>query len=325
MKKIIFKDKHKKAYKLIREAENILLVTHYKPDGDALSSICAMIELMKSMEKKFFAYCYDNPPSQFDFLPSIEDISSSREALNFKDRDLIIILDCGEMSRTQLSSDLKNRNKSQKVIEFDHHPKVEDFSDVELRYPKLSSTAEVIYNFFRSNHIKIKKNVANCILTGILTDTGNLLHDITTDKTIKIASKMLTYGARFPLILEGTWRNKSLEGMKVWGIAMSNLVINKKYNFAYTILTYKDIQECGATDEELEGISGFLSNLHGAKGLLFLREDTKGVIKGSLRGMHPDLNVSRLARVLGGGGHPKASGFRVDGNINETKNSWTIK
>ena len=84
----MFRIKHKKAYKLIKEADNILLVTHHKPDGDAVSSLCAMIELLIPLDKQFFAYCYDKPPSQFDFLPNIEYISDNKDELKFASRDL---------------------------------------------------------------------------------------------------------------------------------------------------------------------------------------------------------------------------------------------
>jgi phosphoesterase RecJ-like protein len=321
----MFNDKYKKAYKRIKEANNILLLTHHKPDGDALSSSCGMIEILLSLNKKFFAYCHDLPPSQFNFLPNIDLIDNDKNQVDMVNRDLIIIMDCGQIGRAKLDEDFNNIKPEQTIIEFDHHPKIENVPSIELRFPELSSTAEVLYDFCKSNHIIIKKNLANCILTGILTDTGNLLFPCTTDKSIKIASKMLTYGARFPLILEGTWRNKSLNGMRMWGAAMSNLFINKKYNLAVSILTRQEIEGCGATDEEFEGIAGYLSTIHGAKGLLFLREEADGLLKGSLRGMHQQVDISRLARVLGGGGHPKSSGFRLLGHIKEQNNKWLVE
>jgi phosphoesterase RecJ-like protein len=321
----MFNDKHKKAYKQIRDAKSILLLTHHKPDGDALSSTCGMIEILLSMNKDFYVYCHDLPPSQFDFLPNIDLIKKDLNLVDIAKRDLIIVMDCGQLSRTKLEGLLGNIGQEQKIVEFDHHPKIENITSIELRFPELSSTAEVLYNFCKSNHINIRKNLANCILTGILTDTGNLLYANTTDTAVKIASKMLTYGARFPLVLEGTWRNKSLNGMRLWGAAMSNLFINKKYNLAVSILTRQEIEGCVATDEEFEGIAGYLSAIHGVKGLLFLREEADGLLKGSLRGMQHSLDISRLARVLGGGGHAKSSGFRLSGHIKKVNNRWSAE
>ena len=155
-------------------------------------------------------------------------------------------------------------------------------------------------------------------------DTGNLLFESTTDKTVKIASNMLLYGARFPTILEGTSRNKSMAAMKIWGQALSNLQINPKYNFAYTIITYNEFKESKVSEEELEGVAEFLSTLYGVSGLMFLREEKPGFIKGSLRTSRSDVDISQLAKRLGGGGHVRTSGFKLAGNLLKTNTGWQI-
>jgi len=313
-----------KAFQKVKEAKKIFIVTHDRPDGDALSSVCAFIELLTGLGKEFSAYCYDTPPRQFNFLPHLEKIKTDKNKLNFSEYDLIIVLDCGSLKRTRLIEEINNKKPNQFIIEFDHHPKTDNFADIEIRNPNISSTAEILYNFLKTNHIKINKNLAIGLLTGILTDTGNFLYPYTTDKTIKIASEMLLYGARFPLVLENTWRNKSLSAMKVWGLAINNLRINKKYNFAYSILTQRDLSQNGITDEELEGIAGFLSNLYGVRGLLLLREQEDGKIKGSFRAIHPQIDISRLAQIFGGGGHAKASAFMTEGKIEKTDKGWKV-
>ncbi len=320
---IDFTEKFQDAYSHIKNANNVLLVTHNRPDGDALSSTCAMIEMMEALGKKCMAFCVDKPPEQFNFLPHIEKIFYDERKLDLSQYDVLVTLDCGQLSRTKIEEKVMEKKENLFIIEFDHHPRVHDYSDIEIRILQSSSTAEVLYNFFRVNQIKISKKLANCILTGILTDTGNLLYESTTDETIKIASKMMLHGAKYPTILESTWRNKSLSAMKIWGHAMSNLRINKKYNFAYTVITKEQIKESGASDEEFEGVSGFISSLEGVKGLMLLRE-MDGKIKGSLRSTYPKADISKLAVKLGGGGHPRASGFVVDANLKETAKGWKI-
>jgi len=321
----MIKEKVLEAHKKILAAENILLVTHDRPDGDALSSICSMMEFLQVNNKKYFAYCLDQPPYQFNFLPNVDRIIFDKSQLDFSKHDLIIALDCGSLNRTNLAREISGRQSWQFVIEFDHHPRTDNYADLELREVSSSSTAEVLYNFFKENSVRFDKRLANCILTGILTDTGNLLYESTSEKTIKIASEMMIYGARFPIILENTWRNKSLPAMRIWGEALSNLQINKYYNFAFSILTKDNLKETSATEEELEGIAGFLSNLYGVNGVVFLRElEGKGKIKGSLRTTHPKVNISKLAEVLGGGGHRRASGFVIEGSLVETEKGWRI-
>jgi len=314
----------REVYKKIKKADNILVVIHNQPDGDALSSAAALIELLEQLDKKYFAYCYDSPPSIYNFLPHIEKIDSDKKKLFFSQRDLIIVLDCGSLSRTGIAEEIKKRRSDQLVIEIDHHIQVDFYADLSIKDSSFAATAEIIYYFFKVNKLKINKNVANCILTGLMTDTGNFLYPATNEKTIQAAAQMLKLGARYPVILDNTWRNKSLIGLKAWGRAMSRLRINPRYNIAFTVLTEKDLEENGVGEEELEGIAGFLSNLYGVKALLFLRERKGGQIKGSLRTTRPEIDVSLLARLLGGGGHRLASAFLTSGRLQKTERNWQV-
>jgi phosphoesterase RecJ-like protein len=164
----------------------------------------------------------------------------------------------------------------------------------------------------------------------MLTDTGNFLYPNTTDEALEIASEMLDYGAQFPKIVSDTWRNKDFITMKIWGLALANLKINPRYNFAVTILPYQELQsifkDLAMEDYHFEGdsLAGFLSNLSGVKGLLLLREESPGKLKGSLRSAQKNIDVSKLARFLGGGGHAKSSGFTITGNIQKNNNYYKI-
>jgi bifunctional oligoribonuclease and PAP phosphatase NrnA len=327
------KQQFKKTYEIISASKKILLVTHYNPDADAIASALGMAEALAEIGKPFTLFCYNEPPRQFSFLPRSENFlfqisrdgnESAELPFDFSSHDLILVFDCGGLSRTKLDKEILHRKPGQIAIEIDHHPKMDDFAEIELRDPSAASTTEVLYNFFAANRIRFNKNSATCILAGIVTDTGNFLYPSTTDKTIKIASEMLVYGANLPRIVNLTLKNKSLSAMKLWGKIMTELRINQRYNLAIALLTKKEIAEFKVDDEDLEGISGFLSNLHGINGVVFLRETTDGKIKGSLRATRPGLDVSILARALGGGGHPKASGFMLEGRAIKDGDHWEI-
>ncbi|MDA3839489.1 MAG: bifunctional oligoribonuclease/PAP phosphatase NrnA [Patescibacteria group bacterium] len=314
---------HRIAYRNLRKAKKVFLVIHEKPDGDAISSVCAMIDLLEDLKIDYYAYCFSEIPENFSFLPHSEKINIQKPN-DFLIYDLIIPLDCGSLSRTTLIDEISSRGKNQKVIEFDHHPKVDSYSDIEIREIRAASTTQIIYDFFKKNKIKINKTKATCILTGISTDTGNFLYPSTSEKTIRISSEMLIRGARLPNILDSTWRNKSISGMKLWGIAINNLEINKKYNFATTVITKEDVKNTGANEEDIEGISGFLSNLDNVAGLLMLREEEDDTIKGSFRTSSEKVDVGKIAQKLGGGGHTKAAGFKVKGKIIKEGERWRI-
>ncbi|MFH1583368.1 MAG: bifunctional oligoribonuclease/PAP phosphatase NrnA [Candidatus Falkowbacteria bacterium] len=309
-----------KAYNLIKNSQNILVITHKQPDGDALASICLMAEILKLTDKKYSLYCYDQVNHQYSFLPHLEELKNNIENFDF---DLIITLDCGNVERTRLDKEILSRRPNQLVLEIDHHQKTKDYADLEIRDSAAAATTEILYYFIKTNKIKINKNMASCILTGILTDTGNFLYPSTSPETVDIASKMLVRGAKLPQIMENTWRNKSIASMKTWGKAMSRLKINPQYNFGFTVLKSEDVP-AEVTEEELEGMSGFLSNLNTVSAIMLLRQLPDGRIKGSLRTSKPNVDVSKLARILGGGGHTKASGFTVEGKIEETEKGWKI-
>lgn len=312
------------SFSKIKESHNILLVTHDRPDGDALSSVCALTELFEILGKAYSAFCLDAPTWQYNFLPHLEKIKHEKNKLNFSDYDLIITIDCGSLKRTNLIEEISHKTPEQFIIEFDHHPKMDSYSDIEIRQPEASSTAEIIYQFLKINEVKLNKNLASCLLTGILTDTENFLFPSTSDKTIKIAAEMLTYGPSFTKIIQSAYRNKSLTAIRLWGQAMNNLKINRLYNIAYSVLTQADILTSQANEEELEGISNFLGNIEGVNGSLLLREEKDSRIKGSLRTTKNNINLSYLAQILGGGGHAKASGFTIDGHIETTGEGWKI-
>jgi len=309
-----------KAYNLIKTSNSILIVTHEHPDGDAVASVCLMAEVLRLAGKKYWLYCPSRINYQSEFLPHLDEFKNYCENFNF---DLIIVLDCGTVERTKLDKELLNRRADQLALEIDHHPKVRAYADLEIRDSAAASTTEILYYFLKINKIKITKNLANCVLTGIMTDTGNFLYPSTSPQTINIASEMLARGARLPQIMANTWRNKSIAAMKTWGKAMSRLKINQQYNFGFTVLKSEDVP-AEVTEEELEGMSGFLSNLNAVNGIMLLRELPDGKIKGSLRTSNPNVDVSKLARALGGGGHAKAAGFTISGSLQKTGNGWKI-
>ncbi|MBI4779181.1 DHH family phosphoesterase [Candidatus Falkowbacteria bacterium] len=279
-----------------------------------------MAEILSLLNKKYRLYCYDQVNHQYGFLPHLDELKNSYENFNF---DLIITLDCGSVERTKLDKEILSRRPDQPVLEIDHHPITRAYADLEIRDSTAAATTEILYYFLKANKIKINKNMASCILTGILTDTGNFLYPSTSSETVNIASEMLVKGAKLPQIMENTWRNKSIASMKTWGKAMSRLKINQQYKFGFTVLKKEDVP-AEVTEEELEGMSGFLSNLNEVNGIMLLRELPDGRIKGSLRTSKPDIDISKLARVLGGGGHAKAAGFTVEGKIEETEKGWKI-
>jgi phosphoesterase RecJ-like protein len=327
-------------YARLLNARRVLVVGHVNPDGDALASMAAVLELLGRLDKPMAAYAKDKQASNFYFLPHEDEVRGVwPENWNLSDFDMLVTVDCGSLSRTSLEAEIKALTPEQRaaifIAEFDHHPQIDDFADATLRFPSLASTTEVLYDFFKANDIALDRNLAECVLTGILTDTSNFLYPSTSDETVTIASEMLKYGARFGKILQLSSQNKSWLLMKIMALALNNLAINNKYEIAVSVIALADLATIDLKEfmgpahvhelnEIYNEVVAFLSNLGGVRAVLLLRESEPGHFKGSWRSAHPEANVATLARYLGGGGHAKAAGFSFDGQVAKTESGWKM-
>jgi len=324
-------EKLKLAYQKIKNADHVLVVGHNFPDPDALASMGAILELLDSLKIKSLAYAQNKPADVYDFIPHSSSVSGSLLE-NLLDFSVIIILDCGSLARTGLQEEINKillLKERPFIIEFDHHEEQDKFADLEIRLPKKASTTEVIYDFFMANSLPINKTVANCILIGLMSDTGHFLHANASYDALAISSKMLLKGASINKIGNKIKGSSSLATLKVWGRALEKLKFNSKTGFAYTALKREELKELlspterGAAADVFGDIASFISYLSGVKVALFLREEEDRV-KGSLRTNSDEIDVALLARKFGGGGHQRAAGFSIDGSLQETKTGWTI-
>jgi phosphoesterase RecJ-like protein len=315
----------KKIYQAIVQAEKILLVTHYGPDGDALASLSAMMSVMENLGKDYLATCADKIEPRFLWLPHLAKVSSQDLGDNLAGADLIITLDCGTLSRTHLAAKIKARAPWQTLVEIDHHQPLEPEADLILRWPEAASTTEVIFAWLKINNLSINNDVAQAILTGVATDTGNFMYSSTSERSLAIASEMLNKGISWSRITALSKPQYNLDAVKLWGLALSRLKINQRYQIAFTVLTLADVADMELAETMIEELPGFLSRLSDVKAVLLLKELPGGIIKGSWRACQDGVDVAKLANYLGGGGHVKAAGFQLNGKLKQTANSWMIE
>jgi phosphoesterase RecJ-like protein len=175
-------------------------------------------------------------------------------------------------------------------------------------------------------NISLNKEIATCLLTGIFTDTGSFMHDSTTPAILKMAAKLMTKGARLSHIAHETYQKKDLPCLCIWGKALSRIMVSDKTGAAVSVITPEDMQECRAELDDLSGVVNLLNALPQAQFALLLAEYEPGKIKGSLRSEpHKNIDVSKLAKFLGGGGHKLASGFEVEGHLVEEEGMWRVR
>ncbi|HBG81431.1 TPA: hypothetical protein DDW69_01175 [candidate division CPR2 bacterium] len=302
----------------VRKSKKIAVISHKKPDGDAASSLIALALILNKMGKQVIAFTKTDIHENFPFLPGL---LFTREDLNPEEFDLIILLDYNVLMRGEFDKELLGSKTPFFVI--DHHPPHLD-SEIESAYidTTAASTTEVLYDVARMLDIGIDRQIATCLLTGLVTDTNSFQNQNTTTKTLQIASDLLNFGGNLQKIVRSTYKVKPVKNWQVLGRALTGLRSIPKYGLAYTVLTNDDLKKYEASKSETEEISNFLIlTLKDAKIIMVLIEEEPGFIKVSMRTRDPKINLTEIAKVFGGGGHRGASGFSINGSFSRAAES----
>ena len=316
--------KFKHLKKLIEENNNFLLIGHLKPDGDTIGAIGAFEKYLQDQKKNVKITLKDPIPEMFSYLNLKGFISDD---FLVKDFEVIILLDCGDLKRTGFVDSIETaKNEKIPIINIDHHPKNDIWKMTKHNFadPKASSTCEIVYKFFEEQNVVIKPESATALLSGIYNDTGGFKHVNTSDEVLRIASRLMSLGAKFKKISQSVNNTKSVEMLKLWGIALENIVDRPDLGLVISVLTKDEIKSTGASEEEVFGLVNLLASAPEAKASMLIYETKDGRIRGSLRTENKDVDVSRFAKLFGGGGHKRASGFEIEGKIEKIKNNIRI-
>lgn len=300
----------------INNAQNIILVPHQNPDGDALGSVSSFSYYLSKLNKRHYIYCVTPASSKLKTLPHLKDINTSLELWK-TEPDLIIVFDSGDLKYAGVADTINNLSHDYTIINIDHHNSNTNFGQHNLVMTKAAATAEVLYHFYKFNNIAIDKNMAASLLTGLITDTDNFTNGATNTISLKIASDLIHRGANFNFLKNWFIKDKSIGALKLWGTVLSRLNRQEEFDIVYTYITKNDFVDAEVNETESEGVANFLNNLGEGRASLILKELSPGKIKGSLRTTRDDTDVSTIAKSLGGGGHKKASGFVSEGSIEE--------
>ncbi|KKQ27612.1 MAG: MgpA protein [Candidatus Magasanikbacteria bacterium GW2011_GWC2_37_14] len=312
----------KQIHNLIINAQNIVLVPHQNPDGDALGSVSSFSYYLISLNKRHYIFCATPASSKLQTLPHLIEPNNSLEIWKTQP-DLIIVLDSGDLKYAGIDQIISNLTHEYLIINIDHHNSNTNFGQHNLVIKNASATAEVLYHFYKYNNINIDKNMALSLLTGLITDTDNFTNGATNTSSLKIASELIHRGANFNFLKNWFIKDKSILALKLWGTVLSRLSKHEELDIVYTYLTKNDFNNLEINENEIEGIANFLNNLGEGRASLILKELSNKKIKGSLRTTNDNIDVSVIAKTLGGGGHKKASGFVLEGTLEEVlKKVW---
>lgn len=301
-------------HEAVRSADRILLVAHKKPDGDTLGSSSSALNWLLREGKDVTAFCRDLPPASFRYLDNIHRYTNDVTAFD-RGYDLVVVFDSGDLHYCGVDDLLPRIQTPHILVNVDHHVTNRLFGHLNIVLTDASSTAEIMARFYESAGVTVDDRMATSILTGLLTDTSHFSNAATNPKSIEVAGSMLTSGARIHDISKHLLRNKSVDVLRVWGLLLSRLRHNPRYDAVTTYLLNADAAD--AAPDVVDGLSNFLNAVTaGTDAVLVLSERKDGTVKGSFRSVRRD--VSQVAKLFGGGGHKKAAGFTVEGRIEET-------
>lgn len=306
---------HEALRERLTQGNNFLIIPHQHPDGDAMGSATALFEFLRLEHKQVTIFCATPASAKWKFLHHADAVTTDPAIFTSPSLDTIIVLDSGDLRYAGVEQFVAIHPAF--VINIDHHATNEYFGDLNIVDPTAASTTHILFHLFTLMHAEFTAHSATSLLTGLITDTDNFTNAATSADAMAAASELVKAGGDLQTINDLMTRNKSIDSLKLWGKVLSRLQKHDALDLTYTYITKDDLQEAKVNENESEGIANFLNNLGDTKIALILKETIDGKIKGSFRTIRDDVDVSEIAKRLGGGGHRRAAGFTTEGTVDE--------
>lgn len=309
----------------IQTANKILLVAHTKPDGDALGALFGMYGVIRQgFGKTEVEMAVDGElPAYTPTLPYAFKLKDSFWPEGF---DLVIILDCGGWKRTGFFEDNElNIEWPEKLVVIDHHEVQSLTSGIHYINPESSSTCELICELVNYWGIKIDSQIATNLLLGIAFDTSFFKHSNTSKNTYERASELLAAGASMATVDEANKMHLNPNALQLWGRVLNRMRYDAKSKSIISALTTQDFNETGTSPTDTDGLIAIMNKVNGINFAMLMYERGEGRIKASLRTESDLVDVARIARIWGGGGHKKAAGFEIAGSIDLASGDWMVE
>ncbi|MFZ5989831.1 MAG: DHH family phosphoesterase [Bacillota bacterium] len=298
----------------INDVDRIAILPHVSVDGDALGSSLALALALKKLSKEPTVYIEEEIPLGYGFLPGKEYV----RVYDIKPQkyDLVITLDTGDMER--LGKRVEIFNDADTTVNMDHHTTNTEFAKFNLVKTGSSAVGEMIYQLIKMMGLELDKSIATCLYVAIATDTGGFRYSNTTSVTHQITADLINNGVDVADISQLVFETTSLSKVKLMGVAVDSLKILENGKVAFINVTDDMIKNAGAREEDCDGLVNIGRNISGVEVAILIRQRDREEFKINFRSKNY-VDVSAIANRHSGGGHKRAAGCTIKGDINEIR------
>ncbi len=290
------------------KAENILLICHKNPDGDTVGSAAALYWMLKALGKNTAILCADEIPARYEYM-QIELFQGQ-----FEPKYKVAV----DVAGIQLFGDGIAEYTKDIDLCIDHHPSNPGYADGLLLDGEAAATAEIMYELIVRSGVEVTPMIADCLYTGLSTDTGCFKFANTTAHTHEIAAKLILAGANLVKLNTILFESKSRSRLAIERVALEHLEYFLDGRCAFICLTKEEIAESGAESSDLEGITSMPRMIEGVEVGITIRQQPAGSYKVSVRTV-PGVDAAAICAHLGGGGHKQAAGCELLGSLDNAK------
>jgi bifunctional oligoribonuclease and PAP phosphatase NrnA len=302
------------AGRFLQEHDHFLVVSHVNPDGDAASSTYSVGLLLRMLGKSYTLVNEGTIPDKFKCLSVDQTIHPCTDSDLSAAYSHVICVDCADYGRVGDVSRLIPEDA--RIVNIDHHSTNDFYGEVNVIREDAASTTEVLFDLIEAMNLPIELELAQCLYTGLLTDTGGFRYANTSPKVLQIASQLIGIGVNSSHLAEIFLERITISHVELLKRALNRLTFYRNGMIAALYVTKDDIEQSGASDEDLEGLVNYPRNIEGVEvGLLFKQRDSQ-TVKVSFRSAG-QVDVSEVAKSFGGGGHVRASGCTIYGTIEQ--------
>ena len=296
---------------LIENKNYFGITTHRRPDGDGIGSSLALYWLLASLGKNAEVIVRDPVPSSCIRLPGADKVR--RVETIDREYDAVFVMECSDVERPGI-----RELDQQLVVNIDHHSTSELFGDINWIDSTASAVGEMIYNLCKAIGGRVTREIAECVYTALLTDTGSFHYSNTTERTFKVASELLRAGVKPAKLAESVYNSYPWSRVQLLAQVMSSVKRHDGGKVASIRQSQEMLELAKASEEDAEGFVNIPLTAEEIEAVVMLKESSPGVFRASLRSKG-DVNVAKIAEKFNGGGHKNAAGCTLRGNWDEVE------